>query len=244
MTVIVLLQARNEESFLPGWLANLEGVADGIIALDDGSEDATAEILSAHPNTRKVIRKPAWTKWDERGNQIVLVQEGRKLGASWFLCIDADERVDPRFAEQLPALLAAADEAGIDAFSFRLRELWGDRGHYRSDGLWGRKTRFRLFRNVLDHRRFDPRFLHRTWLPLEIVLNIDRVGRGLEYNLYHLGMMRAEDRLARYARYKALDPSGRFQKIGYEYLLDESCIELTAIPPELDFVPVDEFFPA
>jgi hypothetical protein len=57
-------------------------------------------------------------------------------------------------------------------------------------------------------------------------------------------MMRAEDRLARYARYKALDPSGRFQKIGYEYLLDESGIELTAIPPELDFIPVDEFFPA
>jgi hypothetical protein len=237
MTLLALLQARNEERFLPGWLANVAEIVDGFVALDDGSHDATADILGAHPKTIELIRKPVGERWDERGNQIDLIRTGRRHGASWFLCKDADERIEKRFGESIAHLLAQADREGIDAYSFRLRELLNDRHHYRSDGIWGSKARFRLFRNNPEHRRFDPRPLHRVWMPLEIVANLARKGSHSGFNLYHLRMIMPRDRMARHARYKALDPDNRFQPQGYDYLIEESGLQVAVIPNERDFVP-------
>ncbi len=238
MTLLALLQARNEERFLPGWLANVGEFVDGIVAVDDGSDDATADILEAHPKTVELIRKPRSDHWDERGNQMALIKAGRRHGATWFFCMDADERAEQRFSADVAALIARADHEGVDAYSLRLRELWGDRGHYRIDGVWGGKARYRLFRNNPEHRRFDPRPLHRSWIPLEIVANLDRAALHSGYNLYHLGMIRREDRAARHARYKALDPESRFQAQGYDYLVDETGLQLAAVPADRDFVPV------
>ena len=120
MTLLALLQARNEERFLPGWLVNLAEVVDGIVALDDGSDDTTAEILSAHPKVIELIRKPHADQWDERGNHMALIKAGRRHGAAWFLCIDADERVERRFGPNVADLIARED---VDAYSLRLREL-------------------------------------------------------------------------------------------------------------------------
>jgi glycosyltransferase involved in cell wall biosynthesis len=235
MTLLVLLQARNEQRFLPGWLANVADIVDGIVALDDGSDDATAEILSAHPKVIELIRKPYTGQWDERGNHMALIKAGRRHGASWFLCIDADERVELPFGPKVADLIVRED---VDAYSLRLRELWGDRRHYRTDGIWGSKARYRLFRNNPEHRKFDPRLLHRSWMPLEILASLERAGRHSGLNLYHLGMLSPEDRAARHARYKRLDPESRFQAQGYDYLIDETGLQLATVPKERDFVPL------
>lgn len=240
MTVLALLQARDEERFLPGWLANVERVVDGIIALDDGSRDTTAELLAAHPKTIEVIRNSPGAGWSERRNHITLLKAARRHGSAWVLCLDADERVERSFGDDLPHLTEAAEASGIQAYSLRLRELWQDRRHYRVDGVWGFKTRYRFFRNDPGHNRFDPRFFHRTWMPLEIALNLDRVGAALDHNLYHLRMIREVDRRARWARYVALDPHCRYQRDGYDYLLDESGLRLEEIPAGRDFVPFDD----
>ena len=42
MTIIALLQARDEERYLKGWLENVAPAVDGIVALDDVSIDGTA----------------------------------------------------------------------------------------------------------------------------------------------------------------------------------------------------------
>jgi glycosyltransferase involved in cell wall biosynthesis len=238
LTLLALLQARNEERFLPGWLANVSEIVDGIVALDDGSDDATAEMLAAHPKTVELIRKPRSDAWDERGNQMALIKAGRRYRAAWFFCMDADERAERCFGSAVSDLIARADREGIDAYSLRLRELWGDRGHYRIDGIWGGKARYRLFRNNPEHRRFDPRPLHRSWMPLEIVATLERAALHSGYNLYHLGMISREDRAARHARYKALDPENRFQAQGYDYLIDETEVQLAAVPIDRDFVPL------
>jgi glycosyltransferase involved in cell wall biosynthesis len=40
--VVCLLPVRNGEADLPGYLAAVAGVADAVVALDDGSTDRTA----------------------------------------------------------------------------------------------------------------------------------------------------------------------------------------------------------
>ena len=235
--LIALLQARDEEPHLRGWLANIEPCVAGIVALDDGSADRTAEILAGHPKLLELIRNPPGQPWDERANQIALVEAGRRHGADWLLCLDADERLEPGFVDQAPRLLGEAEQDGVKVLQFHLRELWNDPFHYRVDGIWGRKTLCRVFKNVPGHRRFDPRRLHRFWMPLELVAALETVSRHTHLNIYHLKMIRPEQRLARVRRYEELDPQHLYQRWGYQYLTDERNLALEPIPPERRFVP-------
>lgn len=238
--MVALLQARNEQRFLPGWLENVASCVDGIIALDDGSTDGTGEMLRAHPKVIELLRNPAGKPWDERGNQMALIHAGRRHGAGWFLCMDADERVERAFATRVRDLLHKADEDNIDVFSMQLRDLWGDRHHYRCDDAWNSSVRYRLFRNDPAHRRFDPRPLHRLWIPLELASTIATCGRHSEMNLYHLRMISAADRAGRAARYQALDPRQLYPDAPYSRLTDETGLQRRRIPPERDFLPLDD----
>ena len=85
--LLALLQAKNEERYLPGWLENIEGCVDGIVALDDGSSDSTTEILASSRKVLEIIRNSPGVTWNERANQIALVQAGRTHSADWFCAL-------------------------------------------------------------------------------------------------------------------------------------------------------------
>ncbi|MFH1178072.1 MAG: hypothetical protein V1750_11750 [Acidobacteriota bacterium] len=226
--LLALLAVRNEMRFLPGYLANVAPQVDGIVALDDGSSDGSAELLASRPEVLELVRiPPGRPAWDEVGNYQKLVAAALRHEPQWLISLDSDERVEREFRLRAERVIRRGQALGISGFALRLRELWGSPEHVRVDGLWGRKAPARLFRARADHA-FDLRPLHASKTPLQ-----SRFLGGIAHAdliVYHLRMIHPADREVRKARYLQADPQSRWQPgIGYDYLTDESGLRLRRV---------------
>lgn len=87
-TLAVCMIVRNEEKMLAGCLDSIQNVADEIIIIDTGSNDATVEIA------KKYGAKISYFEWI---NDFAAARnESLKLCTSdWILYLDADERLSP-----------------------------------------------------------------------------------------------------------------------------------------------------
>jgi hypothetical protein len=233
--LLALTAVRDEMRYLHDFVANVGRQVDGIVALDDGSTDGSAEFLSRCDEVVELIRgPPERPAWDEVANHRALLEAALRLAPEWVICLDADERLERQFRMRCEGELRRAERRGYEAYSLPLRELWGSDRTYRVDGVWGKKRRAHLFRPRRDHE-LDTRSLHAVKAPLQA----RRKGKfpRADLEVYHLRMIRSEDRLARRRRYEALDPEARHQPgLGYSYLTDESGIRLRPVPPERDFI--------
>lgn len=226
--LVALLSVRNGMRYLPGFMRNVVPHVDGVIALDDGSTDGSAELLAGDEAVLELIRNPVdRPEWDEMGNHRALVAGALRHGAQWAISVDADERLESEFRARAERVITRGRWLGYEAYAVRLRELWGSPDQYRIDGIWGRKMVARLFRLRPDHE-FDDRQLHGFKAPLQS----RRLGRfpKADLTIYHLAMIRAEDREARRRRYEVADPDRRWQRIGYDYLTNPSGLTLEALP--------------
>jgi len=227
--LLAVIMVRNEARFLPGLLRNVGPQVDGLLALDDGSSDGSRQLLEEYPFVREVLRNPAdRPAYDEVAGHRRLMEAARRHGAEWVLAVDADERLEREFRQRAERVIRRGRWLGLRAFEVHLRDLWGSTDRYRTDGLWGRKGVPRLFRALSDHR-FDKSPLHGSKAPLQGKI----LGHYPLANLilYHLRMVRPEDREERRRRYEQLDPQARFQpRLGYGYLTDERGIKLRPVP--------------
>lgn len=235
--IYALCSFRNESRYLPGLLENLRDQVDGLIALDDGSTDGSGDIVASHPLTRQLFRNPVRPDgaWDEQGNQRLLIEAAWETDADWLIAVDADERLEEGFRDRALREIARADAVGYRAYWVHIRELWNQGGTWRVDGVWGRKGHLRFFRSSRDHE-FDTRPIHRHWGPLNSRVNGQFPGADLI--IYHLRMIREDDRRARQARYVRLDPDRQWQSIGYEYLTDEEDLQLERLPAGRGYRPL------
>jgi hypothetical protein len=215
--------------FLPGYIANVAPQVDGIVALDNRSTDGSAEFLESRDEVLAVLRvPPAEPVWNELPNYRRLVRAAVRLGGEWLLSLDADERVERDFRIRAERVISRGRVLGHSAYAVRFRELWESGDAYRADGIWGRKTKGILFGARADHH-FDPRPVHGVKYPLQARANGACPEADLE--VYHLRMVRPEDRVARRRRYEELDPHASFQPgIGYDYLTDERGLRLERVP--------------
>ena len=233
--LLALLPFRDEMRFLPGLFENLEGQVDGVIALDDQSQDGSRAFVESQSLLVELltVEPGAQGELEDGKNHLTLVEAAWEHQPDWLLGIDADERVEQGFRQRANREIAAAEGRGDVALWVPFRELWNGPEQMRVDGVWGQKRKACLFKANRKHR-FDARRLHSIWAPWP--------PPGDEYptadlRLYHLRMIDAADRRARADRYRRLDPDRQWQEIGYDYLVDEGDLALVPLEPGREYLP-------
>lgn len=206
-TLLALYSFRHDAHLVPALRENLTGLVDGFVAWDDRQSSGD---ITTEPLRRKL-----------------LLDEAKRLNADWALALDPDERLEPAAAVELRAIMARRRACLVN---FRLREMF-EPDAYRIDGIWGSKTICRMF--PLAGMEFDHDQMHSSWEPVRPKLP----RRESQINIYHLKMLTAERRQARRNLYAGFDPLRRAQAIGYDYLVDETGLQLERIPPERMFWP-------
>jgi glycosyltransferase involved in cell wall biosynthesis len=91
MKIIALLPFKNEEWVLQEYIHSVKKITDTIIAYDDMSTDRGRDLLEkagAILITENYKEKSGWAEHSIRER---LLREGRSLGGTHFICLDADE---------------------------------------------------------------------------------------------------------------------------------------------------------
>lgn len=182
---------------------------DQAVILDDASKDNTVElcqgILQGIPLTLHSNKKPQFH------NEILLRKQLWEMALStsseWIIILDADEMFEEDGPKQLRELLNHSSD--IDYLSFRLFDLWTET-HYREDELWQAHKWYRPFivRNISG---FQAKWQETPQHCGRFPINISELRGGTSpLRIKHLGWVRPQDRLAKYYRYKQLDPNGTY----------------------------------
>jgi glycosyltransferase involved in cell wall biosynthesis len=118
--VVAAVGTFNEASFLPRWLNAIAEIADDVVVVDDGSTDATVNILREHPLVSEVHTKKRG-KRSEVADRRRMTRMALDHGADWIVFLDGDEVFDTRITSVLPAMLDADD---VGEYRFRKYSLW------------------------------------------------------------------------------------------------------------------------
>lgn len=208
MKIVAAFAFRDDHHLVPDLLTNLEGMIDDYVCWDDRANNG----IYCHEGQ---IRNH-------------LIREAKDRGADWILGIDPDERFERDAQHKVRELI---QEKKRVVYSFRWRELWTPT-QYRVDGIWGHKIKPILF-PVYPGQTFMNQVLHSFWFPTNE--GYERKDAGL--NLYHLKMISPHAREARRRLYNQVDPFKELQRIGYDYLVDESGLQLASIPEGREYLP-------
>jgi glycosyltransferase involved in cell wall biosynthesis len=211
--LIALLPVRNAERWLPDWLVAASEWADGVIALDDGSTDASASILGAHPLVRRILRnptRPTFEGWDDRANRQRLLDAAAEFSPKWVIFLDADERIAPSDVGLL-SQLTREEDPGF-AYGFRIHAATDDLSLIEPEGRWV----YRLF-GWQQGMELPDKKLHLVPIPLSIPR---RRWLRTTVRVLHLGTTADTDRAARFNKYEQADPDRRWQA-SYDHLLDQ-----------------------
>lgn len=103
----VVIIARNEEEMIGDCLKSVNW-ADEIIVIDNASTDKTAMIAKKHG--ARVAKGPAATLRFSRLRNLGL----KKATGDWLLYLDADERVTPQLAKEIPQAILGSKFTAYD----------------------------------------------------------------------------------------------------------------------------------
>src|ERR671921_2266380 len=130
----VIVPMYNEESVIPALVERLRPVLDGlnltyeVVAVDDGSRDATAQMLLDLGRTWAELRLIKLRR--NSGHQAALTAGLQRSRGDWVVSIDADLQDPP---EVIPQMLRLARDEGLDV-------VYGIRSDRTSDTAFKRYT--------------------------------------------------------------------------------------------------------
>lgn len=146
--LIALIPTYNESERITDCLRSVEKYCDGIILLDDDSQDDTYEIAKSDKLLLKA--KKVRTEFNDKQNRNILLDIASFFKVGWLIFIDADERFDDRFVD----LREVMKRDDVDTVGVWIANLWDSMETYRTDmedthplsqnGFW---FRWRMFRH-------------------------------------------------------------------------------------------------
>jgi glycosyltransferase involved in cell wall biosynthesis len=217
--LIALIPAFNESSNIEECLKNVEKYCDGIILLDDESDDSTYVLAQSDKLLLKAKKSRA--SFDDKQNRNILLDLASFFRSEWFIFIDADERFDERFVD-LPQVM----DLPVDVVGVWIANLWDSPTQFRTNmpdtnnisqnGLW---FRWRLFRNRGRMQIIGVDKLHFSSVPY---FHNHYISKTV---LLHLGYL---DKDKREQKYKFYDREDKEKLMDYSYILSEK-IELQAL---------------
>ena len=211
MSIICLTPMRNAAADLPLFFASLQNVADGLIALDDGSIDDTAAFVEQQPITLKLLKNPvrqSFVGWDDLANRRRLLEAAADFKPSWILWLDADEIIEPSDALVLRTFFEDVAIPGV-AYSVEVLRMIDDLLHYDKRALWVN----RLY-------RYKPGLtLGGTNLHFDLKPEQFLSTRRTTIRVLHRASLTEGHRQRRFDKYKECDPTNKYQP-SYENLRD------------------------
>lgn len=177
---------------LDGALRSLAFCDEIVVVVDDRTTDATEAIARRYTDKVLVAR---FEDYSQIRNIGVAAAEG-----DWILHVDADERITPELADEMPRAVAAA---GPDVHGFEGRTIgffWGRRMEHTG---WGNMWQPRLVRR--EHARFTGRVHESAAVPRE------RLGR-LQGERWHFSHRSIEELLLKTIQYGRLQSQDDFER--------------------------------
>ena len=189
-TLGVVAISKNEEEDMPRFLDHLLPWVDEIVIVDDGSTDATLEIIKAAGPKVKLIEHLMDHDLGFARQRNLGVEEA---SSDWLLHMDIGERVPPAFAKEILTSIRDDQKDG-----FRLRRL----NFYLHRAL--RHGGLQRWNQVHLARRESLRFVGRVHERAELTCQQDRIGQ-LNQMMWHLNDNSFLERLEKSARYSELE---------------------------------------
>jgi len=208
LNLVILYCFRYDTHYLPGFADNFTQFPDAFLSFDDRANG-----------------KEWYHEGDTRNK---LINAARYVGFNWVLCLDPDERICKDDLPKIRRLMEIYSGRKV-IFEFPFREMWTQEA-YRVDGIWGNKAK-RVMSPLFAGQRFQNQRLHSAWCPM----NEDYDTVKIDIPIYHLKMIKLENRVKRVEIYKKIDSNKKYQPIGYDYLIDETGIQLASIHTDCVF---------
>jgi glycosyltransferase involved in cell wall biosynthesis len=138
LSISLVISTLNEEANISDCILSAQELVDEVVVVDMYSEDRTVEIAKSLGATVHMIERRPFV--DPTRNHAIDQATG-----DWILLLDADERLTPKLARELPAI-AERDQADVVTM-------------YRDTYMFGRHIRFTGWQNDKHCRFFKKGFL-------------------------------------------------------------------------------------
>lgn len=207
--IVALMEVRNEEILIGQCIVCLQPYVDGIVIIDDASTDNTPallETLAKEYKIEKIIHRTISTRENgyESDNLQLLLDEGRKMGGTHFIFIDADEIFTANCMKQNFLRNKILSLKPGEQLCMTWIQLWRSVQYYRYDSsIWTNNYKPIIF---CDDGKcsYATRFLHCSKIPNNLQGPMYTLS-GYERGLMHFQFVNWQNLLIKQAWYQCLE---------------------------------------